>query len=167
MIRLIVLLALLSSISNAGSIADLDSKYGFRDLKFEARIDSIPGFVINEDEGDQKFYSKSGDDLKIGEAELKSISYGAYKGKLSHVLIVTSGYLNSNRLLDILKEAYGRAYQGNKYIERYSWFGKRVSMSYEYDEVQQEATVIMSSKPLREIISADEKQSAKKAASGL
>jgi hypothetical protein len=60
-----------------GSLAYLDFRNGFRDLKFgDPPTQDMRAF---EESGDTKFYRRSSDDLIIGNAKIKEISYGFYK----------------------------------------------------------------------------------------
>jgi hypothetical protein len=71
-----------------GSVAYLDFKNGFRDLKFGDP--PTENMVIVEDAGESKYYRRTGDDLTIGGARLSSLDYGFYKNRGSCVATVRS-----------------------------------------------------------------------------
>jgi len=145
----------------------LDDKNGFRTYHFGDDISKYSSFVKREQDGDTKYYTQPNENLKIGDATLKSISYGFYKGKLYNIFIQTSGVLDSRKVLDALTAQYGAGYQSNKYIERYYWFGNVVILSYDENSITKAANIIFSSKAISEQKEEDKKLAAKKAASDL
>jgi hypothetical protein len=149
----------------AGSLTDLDAKYGFRDLVFGSTL--TKDMKLTEDDGDEKWYNRPHDDLKIGAAVLKEISYGFYQNQLMSVLIHTTGFVNSRALLQVLTEAYGQGTQDNKFSEDYWWRGNRVRLVYRQNPITDDATIIFTSYELSAKQKADEKAKAKKAAEGL
>lgn len=155
---LILTLALDTSGQN---IKALDSKFGFREMHFNDSITVFNDLVPIEYSNDSLsvFYTRTGDKLTIGNAEV-TISYGFYKDKFYSVFIKTKGFENSRELLTILKELYGRGYQDNNYIERYSWHGKKVSLSYEQNSITGDSDVLMYS---RESISTQKRDNAERA----
>jgi hypothetical protein len=55
----------------------------------------------------------------------------------------------------------------NRYIERYLWFGKKVTMSYEENSVTGDASIIIQSEYLNKQEQAEEKKAASEAAKKL
>ena len=138
-----------------------NEKYSFRDLAFETSIDSISGMTLIEDGGNTKFYVRESDTLKIGENKLESIHYGFYKGKLSSIIIKTTGYTNSRGVLDVLNENYGTPYRPNQFMDDYDWFGKKLTIMYDENSATNNASIYFFSKPMADLEKADKKQSAK------
>ena len=111
----VLLPLLLSQLTNAqditkpkpGSLAYLDSRYGFRDLEFEQPIETCKGMALVEDDGDLKFYTRKDESLELGGAKLKLVEYGFYKGKLANVTVNAEGKTNSVALLSYLEKYYG------------------------------------------------------------
>ena len=157
------------AISKGKGLKALDAKYGFRDGSFGMLISStnFQGAKLVEDGGDTKFYSRPHDKMTIGGAELDQIVYGFYKGKLGYVHIETKGYLNSRALLEVLQKAYGPGYKSNRYIEKYHWFGKKVSMTYDENSITDDAGVFLSSRLIREEEAQDKKRKAEAGADQL
>lgn len=162
---MMILLALLVSSAFAGSKADLDSKYGFRDLKFGSGVTSDS--VLIEDGGGFKCYQRPSDALSVGDAILKELRYCYYNNELLVVMIETEGISNSQAFLAVLSAAYGDGYQGNKYIEKYYWWGELVTLSYDRNSITDDSLVIMSSKAISKKMSDDKKATAEKAAGEL
>lgn len=158
-------LLLLASFAFAGSKADLDSKYGFRDLKFGSAATS--NSVLVEDDGAFKCYHRPSDALSIGDAALSELTYCYYNNELGTVIVKTDGISNSQAFLAVLNAAYGDGYQSNKYIEKYYWWGELVTLSYDRNSITDDSIVIMSSKSIRKKQSDDKRATAEKAAEGL
>lgn len=167
MLRIILVMAACAGIATAGSSKALDDKYGFRDLKFESAPDTAKGFLLNEKDGDTEYYTRRGDQMTIGSANLKFIGYVFYKGKLSSVRIDASGFANSKTLLEVLSQSYGDPEQPNELIQEYYWFGDKVHMLYEYSEVHEKSSVAMFCRKIIQEKAADDKKRAKAAASDL
>jgi hypothetical protein len=89
--------------------------------------------VLVRDGGDQKIYTRPSDALSIGDASISGIYYLYYKGRLMTIRVSTKGLSNSRMVLDTFIMSYGPGYQNNKYIEKYTWDGKTVDMSYTQD----------------------------------
>ena len=152
------------TISSFGqNLKALDDKYGFREAKFEMSKDSFKNLV----EIEKNIYKSTIENLKLGDYDLDLIAYSFYKGQLSDILIKTKGYINSRGVLKILQTAYGNGYQSNEYIERYVWFGDKVTMSYNQNSITDDATIIIYSKKLSDMKKADEKNAASKATNEL
>jgi hypothetical protein len=148
-----------------GSLAYLDARNGFRDLTFGDPPQQ--GMRVVEDHGDTKYYTRPSDDLTIGGAKIKEISYGFYKGRLYSVLIETEGLLNSRALLEVLQQAYGTGSRPNRFMDEYMWDGSRVLLYYDQKPVTNEAITMFQSIPLKNEKTGDEKAKAWKGASGL
>lgn len=167
MLKWVFIVLLLAWPTSAGSLADLDSKYGFRDIKFGSHIDSLSGFTLEEVSGDKSFYIRKSDSLKIGPAPLKFIGYTFYKGRFLSVMFESKGLENSSRLFEVLSLAYGEPRQPNEFIKEYFWLGKRVSGFYEYSDIHEKGTVFFSSRDIQSEMDADNLRASKKAVSDL
>jgi len=151
----LILLLLISPIMLAGqNLKALDDKYGFREAKFETPIDSYKNFV----EIEKGIYKSTTEILNIGEYTLDEVAYFFYNGQLSTIAIRTKGYLNSRGFLSILQEAYGMGYQRNKNIERYSWLGEKVTMSYNQNSATGDASIFIYSIKLSDLEKAEKKK---------
>jgi hypothetical protein len=149
------------------SLKALDEKNGFRTRHFGDDISQFADAVVKEDDGDHKFYSLTSENLKLGDADLKEIVYGFYKGKLATVTIKTPGITESKAVLEALKAQYGTPFQSNRYMQKFSWLGKNVFLLYEENSATGAAEVYMSSKAISAQEKEDEKAAGKKAASDL
>jgi hypothetical protein len=138
----------------------LDFKNGFRDLKFGDPPTS--DMVLKEEHGDTKYYARPSDDLTLGGAQLQHITYGFYKDRFYWLLLETKGFVNSRAMLDVVRQAYGPGYQGNRYIQEFAWFGSRVSGLYNENLATSEGRMALSSKPISAEREADQKAKARK-----
>ena len=93
---------------------------GFRGIKWGTDISTLKDMEIKE----KDWYVRTGDKLKIGEAELISIAYGFYKGKLECVIIEIKGQDNFSRIRDICFEVYGPVAPIHK-TNHYIWRGNK------------------------------------------
>lgn len=149
---------------HAQNLKALDNKNGFRELSFgDTIVDFSSWKVIGASEDStQLFYERLDDKLKIGDAVVK-ISYVFFKKKFYCVFIQTEGFENSHSIYNTLKEMYGKGYKSNPYIERYYWWGKKVSLSYEQNSVSGRGSVIMSNIEIERELEEFKKQKAIKA----
>jgi hypothetical protein len=131
-----------------GSLADLDVKDGFRDLKFGDPPTS--SMVLKDDAGEKKYYTRPEDDLSIGGARVDQLIYGFSKNRLSTILIRTKGLSNSRALLEVLRQTYGPGMQPDPSLPRYSWRGRQVSVSYNESAVTHDADTWLHHVPVQE-----------------
>jgi len=145
---------------NPGTLAYLDWRYGFRDLKFEQAVDVCRDMVPVEDGGDTKFYSRKNDSLELSGAKLKKIEYGFYKGKLANVTITAADDANAAMLLKSWEADYGPGRKSPKNNNKLYWFGKKVLVDY-LPSPTGPASLGMWSKPLQALQQADKQAKSK------
>ncbi len=142
----------------------LDDKDGFRDYKFGDTITKFTNLKLTEKSKDGKtaYYNKTDDKLKIGESDV-TIDYVFYEGHFYEVFMETKGLSNSKGVLKVLNELYGNGYQDNQYIEKYLWFGSKVTLYYKENSVTNDAIISISSEPIRKKRKLDEELKIKEA----
>jgi hypothetical protein len=113
-----------------GTLAYLDWRYGFRDLKFEQPVETCNGLVLVEDDGDLKFYHRKDERLELGDAKLKLIEYGFYKGKFATVVITAASETDAAGLLQALESDYGAPTKSPRNNHKLYWFGRKVLIDY-------------------------------------
>ena len=89
------------------------------------------------------FYTKKGDDLKIGEARLDKIEYVFWRGKFAEVQIAAAGPENFNHLKKFLFEKYGTVEKSTQGL--YSWNGPVTRIALRYDEPTKTSLLTISS----------------------
>lgn len=123
--RAIALMMLLALPAAAGSLADLDTKNGFRDARFGMAPSELEGASKLQDQGSGHLeqWERRGDKLQIGGAKLFGIRYVFDRGRLSAVLIMASEDSDFRAMRDVLVEAYGPpdVHDGQE-----AWNGKKV-----------------------------------------
>jgi hypothetical protein len=77
------------------------------------------------------YYTKSGDPLKLGDAQLDKIEYVFWRGKFAEARINATGPENFDRLMKFLFEKYGTV---NKSQGAYFWDGSVTQIFLKYDE---------------------------------
>lgn len=142
-----------------GSLANLDARYGFRDLRFEQSIETCQGMVVVEDDGDLKFCTRKDDSLELGGAKLRRIEYSFYKGKLASVNITAAGDADAATLLKSWEADYGPGRKSPRNITKYYWFGQKVLADYMTSPTGP-ASFGMWSKPLQALQEAEKKTKA-------
>lgn len=122
---------------------------GFRGVKWGADLSkmsdmsSLPGR-----KGVDQAYVRKGDKLAIGDAELESISYIAYKKRLIGVLIRYRSIINYQRLKETLFEVYGTGRKPNRFIEEFIWEGN-VGIMLKYSRISKKGTIFYTYNPIR------------------
>jgi hypothetical protein len=77
------------------------------------------------------YYTRKGDPLKLGEAQLDKIEYVFWRGKFAEARINATGPENFGRLKTFLFEKYGTV---NKSQRAYFWDGTVTQIFLKYDE---------------------------------
>ncbi|MGI4870668.1 MAG: hypothetical protein ACRYFX_05750 [Janthinobacterium lividum] len=153
--------------ARVAALKTLDDKNGFRAYHFGESITAYPGLKQRTAKGRSLQYADPTENLHIGEADLKSVTYFFYKGKLSSVVIETDGLINSTKVREALETQYGKGRKFNNLIENYDWEGEKVDLLYNENSISRDAMIIFSSKALRAEETVDDKAAAKKATSDL
>jgi len=149
------------------SLKNLEEKYGFRDAHFEADTTDFKDLVLLGHDKNSSDYTRTGDSKTIGDATLKDIHYSFYKGKLESIILKTEGYNNSQALLAALQAQYGPGDKTNPYRKYYLWGSKRVLMSFTQNSVNDDGSVLITSRVVYAKQKTDDAAAAKKAASDL
>lgn len=119
---------------------------GFRGLQWgnEPKMQSgLKRVGTDPSYGGLDVYMRSGDELKIGAADVSKIEYRFWKGKFLSVTIYCAGYVNCTNLKDATVDKFGLGYQANPYIETYVWEGPVTSMLLKYNEFIEEGMLHM------------------------
>jgi hypothetical protein len=82
-------------------------KAGFRDLKWGDPLPMTGGMTRVGQSGSVTYYSRDGDKLAIGKAEITSISYGFFRNQLCGVVVYLTKPGHSDNLLEVLNSSWG------------------------------------------------------------
>lgn len=132
---------------------------GFRGLKWGQPVIEAE-FSKIDTQKKMSIYSRRDDRLRIGDADLLNLTYGFYDGQFHSVLIKTDGSQNGRALLAALKSQFGDAYQQNRYIEKYSWFGQQAYIVIDCRSSFVSCQAIIASKAVQDAKEADDKRAA-------
>ena len=116
-------------------------------------------------------FSIPDDKLKIGDAQLDSISYSFYEDQLYGVLILFKGNSNHRALLQALTENFGEPRRPNRYMEKYIWAnlddiqktGASSMIRLEFSAITKAGTASFTYGPIMKVILDEEKKGAKNA----
>lgn len=127
---------------------------GFRGIKWGTEFSTVESEMryvrTDPSYGGIKLYSKLGDELKIGAAELMSIQYGFWQNRFSNVVILFEGFTNFTAVRDSAFERFGRGQQSIRHIQRYFWTNNSAgTISVEYSEVSRRGHMRMASTQIR------------------
>jgi hypothetical protein len=125
---------------------------GFAGIKWEAEFSEVKSDMMESrnisepttpDVKIKIYYTKKGDNLKIGEAQIDKIEYGFWKGKFGEVQITAAGPENFNQLKKFLFEKYGTV---DKPVQGlYPWNGSVTRIALRYDEPTKTSLLTISS----------------------
>jgi len=84
------------------------------------------------------YYERDGEKMKIGKAEIESITYATHRSKLYNVMILFKGILkgshdSADQLMGILWTHYGEPDEGDGPPAQFKWKGKTVSVFFYYN----------------------------------
>lgn len=138
---------------------------GFRGYTWGDTLDSHKEELSLTAEGkDNSYFSRNGDNLKIGGAELNSITYHFSKYGFTSVTIKTEGIANNTALISAFQEQFGKGFQSNRYIERYLWTGSNSIIFIDCSSVTRKCSAFIHSSNIKKQIDADKKSQAMDAA---
>lgn len=125
-------LVLIANIGLAQDVAELERRYGFKDLKLETLIDSVKGAefkkeIKEKNEFPAKLYAVENDSYKtIGEVKVKSVEVKTYKDIVYEIVVITN---KDTRLMKGMTKSFGQP----KYIlvtDTYNWVGENLSLTF-------------------------------------
>jgi hypothetical protein len=148
-----------------GSTAYLDSLDGFRGVKFGTDFSKFSDLTLDQDHGKLKFYTKKGEDYRLGLATLTTIVYHFFDGKFYGVSLHTSDMTNTKTLLAIASAAFGG---GEKQDEANSiWQGQICWAHFSENFATNEGTLFIGNEELSRQLGDYEQKAANDAASQL
>jgi hypothetical protein len=91
----------------------------------------------------------------------------AHNHKLMGVFISYEGYSNFSQIKETLTQVYGKGNKPNKYIEKYNWYGGKVSIALHYKKPSREGVISYTYKPIYDEYKRAKESAAKKGAADL
>lgn len=122
---------------------------GFRGLKWGTRLSDVASALnfVEEDSG-VKFYSRKGDSLKLGDADVVAVKYGFWQDKFYTVQILYRGDTSDRLVRQHLFKEYGEGRSGTSReagATILGWGGYTASVLYKYFPSSTEGRVVISS----------------------
>lgn len=141
------LLALFVSFSQSGWAAE--ALNNFQGITWGTPLTELTGLVVTDASGPVKYYRRTGDLLKLGEAKLEQLSYGFYDGKFYSVLIGFKGRTNFERAKTHLLTNYGEAAKISSGGMNYKWEGSNgVSVNLKFNDTNQQGYLFIFNKTI-------------------
>lgn len=141
------LLALFISFSQSGWAAETPN--GFHGINWGAPLSGLTGMVVSDVSGPVKYYRRTGDPLKLGEAKLEQLSYGFYNEKFYSVLIEFKGRVSFEKAKTHLLATYGDAARIGSGGMNYKWgVSNGVSVNLKYSDSNQQGYVFIFNKAI-------------------
>jgi len=112
------------------------------EIEWGASIGDLPDMVLMEVIGNGKrVYTREGEKLKIGDADVERIMYGFYKDRLYEVQIRFRHSSNFAKLKEKLFKLYGPGRQRDRPLQTYQWYGNNTSVFIAYDEKSEKGVI--------------------------
>ena len=120
---------------------------GFRGIKWGTKIGQAQGMVLVEDKGNEKYYARPDDKMKIGDARVDKIVYGFYRDEFFTVTIGFSTLMHFMSLKETLTNLYSEWAQ-QKEKDKYYWAGTKVYVSIDYRPDRGDGEILYSYMPI-------------------
>jgi hypothetical protein len=91
----------------AGNVAKLDEKNGFRDVRLLTPLSEFPDLQFVELKNGMGCFKRPKENLTVGEATVGSIRYCFYKGRLASVSLWGAGAKTAGALVKEMRRNYG------------------------------------------------------------
>lgn len=153
---------------------------GFRDIKWGTEASTLRDMEKVEPDKSSNpelvWYTRKGDLLAIGKAEVKNIFYSFWMGAFEGVWIGFEGDPNFETLKKELFDRFGKVLESEELMRKtdaeagrepstvrhaeefYAWWGKNMEMTLSYSKIRHQGTLSINSKKIGEERRAYEKQ---------
>ncbi|MEW5724267.1 MAG: hypothetical protein AB1896_14245 [Thermodesulfobacteriota bacterium] len=121
---------------------------GFRGVTWGSSSGEVGGLKLVVEDGETRYYEREGDKLRIGNATLRSISYGFFQDRFYGVVVKYDGEENYYRLFTTLLDTYGEARRTHRFFKKWEWSGDRVKVILSYSEVTRDGALTFHYTPI-------------------
>jgi hypothetical protein len=111
---------------------------GFNGIKWETDVSALGGMKPHRKDpsyGGIDFYLKDKDTFKLGNAKLRTIEYGFWRGRFYTGVVMAEGLANFNALKEGVFGKYGVGAKPFRNKDEFLWIGKNAVMGLRYDEI--------------------------------
>ena len=121
----------------------------FRGMKWGVNIRDLQGMELMAEEGDLKFFERTNDPTKLGDAEVDKVIYGFYKDRLYNVMIYFRSPSNFTKLEAMFSNELGKPFQPNTSEKKLFWNGEDVNLLLNFDEASNNGRITYLFKPIQ------------------
>ena len=157
----LVLTVTLTTVLSVSSLAYQNEPYEFRGIAWGTPITELLNMVPVLQGADLTAYTREGDKMRIGNAELNKIHYIFYKGEFYCVHVGFEGLSNFDALTEIFIREYGRPPERQYTDRHYHWEGDRTSISLDYDASTEKGEIGYKYMPIQRLVDQEEKNAAR------
>jgi len=119
----------------------------FRGIKWGTNINDLPNMQLCDTERSAAKYTRKGDEMKIGDADLDTVYYNFSKGSFCGVFIQFSSLSNYYIIKQILFRKYGKG-ESLSPAEGYKWHGPSVNIVLGYSKDSEKGRIYYLYKPI-------------------
>jgi hypothetical protein len=117
-------------LTSSGVFAFQNEPDNFRGIKWGINLNKLHDMQkITEMDEMGAVYTRKGDKMKIGDANLDHVYYVFYKDRFYAIFIKISFQSDFDKIKATLNNVYGEAAQANPFIEEYVWDGNEVMIT--------------------------------------
>jgi hypothetical protein len=121
----------------------------FRGMKWGSNIRELQDMKLLAEEGDLKFFERTSDLTKIGDADVDKVVYGFYKDRFYNVMIYYRSSSNFSKIQEMFSREFGRPFQPNESEKKLFWNGEQVNLLLNFDEASNTGRITYLFKPIQ------------------
>jgi hypothetical protein len=159
-ISIVVLIS--TSLVSPLSFAFENEPDNFRGIKWGTNISELHDMILIRTDGNNEFYKRTNDKLKIGDGNLISITYSFYEGRFYCVYFEFKDMTNFSQIKATLEHLYGDSFKSHKYKDGYWWNSNTLVIMLAYNEISNMGDAVYYFMPIKKEMEADEKDNANK-----
>ncbi len=111
-------------------------------IEWGTNIRDLPDMVLmGAIGGGKRVYTRKGEKMKIGDADLEAVIYGFYKDRLEDVQMHFRSSPNFAKLKEIMFQMNGSGHQPVRSLETYHWYGEQVSVFLAYNSIIEKGAI--------------------------
>lgn len=146
---LVVVLAAIMMIAYMSFPGTKKEPADFRGMKWGSNIRELPDLKLLAEEGELKFFERTSDLTKVGDADVDKIIYGFYKDRFYNVMIYYRSPSNFATIQEMFSREFGKPFQPNESEKKLFWNGEQVNLLLNYDEASNTGRITYLFKPIQ------------------
>jgi hypothetical protein len=121
----------------------------FRGMKWGSSIRELPDMKLMAEEGDLKFFEKTSDQTKVGDADVDKVIYGFYKDRFYNVMIYFRSPSNFTKLQEMFSREFGKPFQPDESEKKLFWNGQNVNLLLNFDDASNTGRITYLFRPIQ------------------